>query len=393
MTKLSPFRIDISQARLDAIRDAILAFDWSAFPELIEHGDRWAAGTDPAFLRRLCEHWVDGFDWRAQEAAINRFAQFTAELDGQRIHLLHERGSGPDDTALVLTHGWPGSIVEFLGTIERLAHPERFGGNAADGVDVVVPALPGFGFSARPEQPMGPRRIASLWDGLLREALGYPRYIAQGGDWGSMVAAMAGLDHSRAKGGGCEAIHLNYLGSRVQDDVTTEAERAFEERCQGFARDGRAYADTNRTRPQTLGLAMQDNPVGQAAWIIDKFHAWSDLRVHASLDEVFSLDTLITNLMFYVAPGSFTSASWIYRAAARETMRQLPLGTRIEAPTGFASFACEIQPQPPRSLVEKTYDVRRFTEFDQGGHFAALERPEDFAADVSAFVREVRSSR
>ncbi len=392
MASLSEYRIDLPQERLDAIRAAVTRFDWSGFPDLVEAGDAWSAGTSPALLRRLCAHWASGFDWRGQETRLNRFPQFMADIDGQQIHLLHERGSGPRDTALVLTHGWPGSIVEFLGVIDRLAHPERFGGLAADGVDVVVPALPGFGFSGRPGSPVGPRRIAAIWDRLLREGLGYERYIAQGGDWGSMVSAMAGLDHSVARRGGCEAIHLNYLGSRVEGAPETDEERAFEARCQAFVRDGRGYSEIQRTRPQTLGLAMQDNAVGQAAWIIDKFHAWSDLG-GAEVDAVFDPDELLTNVMLYVATGSFTTSSWIYRAAQHEVMRLLPRGARIEVPTAFASFPRELLPLPPRGLLERTYDVARFTEHDRGGHFAALERPAEFADDVSAFVRQVRGAR
>jgi microsomal epoxide hydrolase len=392
MVALSAYRIDVSQERLQSIHDAIAAFDWDDFPDLAEGGDAWSAGTSPAFLRRLCAYWTSGFDWRAQEAAVNRFPQFMADIDGQRIHLLHERGSGPSDTALVLTHGWPGSIVEFLGVIERFAHPERFGGQAADGVDVVVPALPGFGFSGRPPVPIGPRRISGLWDQLLRDGLGYQRYVAQGGDWGSMVSAMAGLNHSIAKGGGCEAIHLNFLGSRADGDVETEEDRAYEARCQPFLRDGRAYSETNRTRPQTLGLAMQNNPVGQAAWIIDKFHAWSDLG-GGEPDRVFGLDDLLTNIMLYLATGSFTTSSWIYRAAQYEVMRNLPRGTRIDVPTAFASFAHELRPLPPRGLLEKTYNLVQFTEYERGGHFAALERPDEFVDDVRTFLRQVRNAR
>jgi microsomal epoxide hydrolase len=342
----------------------------------------------------LCDYWVDGFDWRAQEAANNRFPQLMAEIDGQAIHVLHERGSGAHDAALVLTHGWPGSIVEFFPVIDRLAHPERFGGAAADGIDVVVPALPGFGFSGRPGAPIGPRRIAGLWDKLLRETLGYQRYIAQGGDWGSMVSAMAGLDHSLAQGGGCVAIHINMFGSRVEGPPETEEERAYEARCEPFLRDGRAYADTHRTRPQTLAYAIQDNPVGAAAWIIDKFHAWSDRRGPSGevpLTDVFSRDTLLTNLMLYVATGSFATATWIYRAAQDEVLRVLPTGTRIDVPTGYLSLPQEIRPMPPRALLEKTYRVVHFSEHDHGGHFAALEQPDVFAADVAAFVRQVRA--
>jgi pimeloyl-ACP methyl ester carboxylesterase len=386
----TPFRIAIPDATIAAIHHRIRDFSWDAMPVLEEQGDPWSAGASIPFMRDLCDHWLHRFDWRAQEASINRFPQFLATVDGQDIHVLHERGSGPHDTALVLTHGWPGSVVEFLHVIDRFAHPERFGGAAEDGIDVVVPALPGFGFSARPAAPIGPRGVAALWDQLLRETLGYPRYIAQGGDWGSMVSAMAGLHHAPPQGG-CIAIHINMLGTRSDSGPTNDEERAFEQRCQPFLRDGFAYAETHRTRPQTLAYAMADNPVAQAAWIVDKFHAWSDLRDGRDLRDVHSLDTLLTNLMFYVATGNFSTATWIYRAAHTEGVRRLPPGSRIEVPTGFASFPCELRPRPPRGLLEKTYHLERFNEFDRGGHFAALEQPDAFAGDVSAFVRQVRA--
>jgi len=386
----TPFRIAIPDATIAAIHQRIRDFAWDAMPLLEEQGDPWSAGASIPFMRGLCEHWLSRFDWRAQEAAINRFPQVIATVDGQDIHVLHEHGSGPHDVALVLTHGWPGSIVEFLHVIDRFAHPERFGGAAEDGIDVVVPALPGFGFSGRPAAPISPRGVAALWDRLLREALGYRRYIAQGGDWGSMVSAMAGLHHGPAQGGGCIAIHLNMLGARGDAGPANDDERAFEQRCQPFLRDGWAYAETHRTRPQTLAFAMADNPVAQAAWIIDKFHAWSDLRGEKDLRDVHSLDTLLTNLMFYVATGSFATATWIYRAAHTEGIRRLPPGTRIAVPTGFASFPLELRPRPPRGLLERTYNLVRFSEFDHGGHFAALEQPDAFVGDVRAFIRQVR---
>lgn len=387
----TPFRVTVPDAKIAAIHQRIRDFPWDAIPVLEEQGDPWSAGASVPFLRLLCEHWLHRFDWRAQEAAINRFPQFIASIDGQDLHVLHERGSGAHDVALVLTHGWPGSIIEFLHLIDRFAHPERFGGAAADGIDVVVPALPGFGFSSRPAAPIGPRGVAALWDRLLRETLAYERYIAQGGDWGSMVSAMAGLHHAPPHGG-CVAIHINLFATRSDTGPANDEERAFEQRSRPFIQDGRAYAETHRTTPQTLAYAMADNPVAQAAWIVDKFHAWSDLRGGKSLQDVHSLDTLLANLMFYVATDRFPTATWIYRAAHIDGSRQLPPGTRIDVPTGFASFPREIRPHPPRGLVEKTYNLVQFTEFDHGGHFAALEQPDAFTADVSAFIRRVRGS-
>jgi Epoxide hydrolase N terminus len=185
MPETRPHRIAVPDERLAAIRRRVGEFAWDDMPVLAEGGGAWSAGAGFAFMRELCDYWVKEFDWRVPEAALNRFPQVMARIGEQEIHVLHERGSGPRDAALVLTHGWPGSIIEFLTVIERFAHPERFGGIAADGIDVVVPALPGFGFSGRPAAPIGPRKIAGIWDHLLRQVLGYDRYIAQGGDWGS----------------------------------------------------------------------------------------------------------------------------------------------------------------------------------------------------------------
>jgi microsomal epoxide hydrolase len=387
------FRIAVADERLAAIRRQVAGFAWDAIPELVEHGDPWSAGASVGFMRELCAYWVDGFDWRAQEAKINRFPQFMARVGGQDIHLIHERGSGPRDAALVLTHGWPGSVVEFLEIIDRLAHPERFGGRPEDGIDVVVPALPGFGFSGRPPVPIGPRAIAGLWDRLVRGTLGYERYIAQGGDWGSMVSAMAGLHHPVTRGGGCEAIHINMLGSRVEDEIESADEAEYAERCAPFLTDGRAYAETHRTTPQTLAYAMADNPVAQAAWIVDKFHAWTDLRGGKDLTDVVDRDTLLTNIMFYVATGNFATATWIYRAVHAEPVRVLPKGSYVEVPTGFASFPQEIRPRPPEGLLKKTYNLQQFTEYDKGGHFAALELPDALVGDIARFLRAVREGR
>jgi pimeloyl-ACP methyl ester carboxylesterase len=201
---------------------------------------------------------------------------------------------------------------------------------------------------------------------------------------------MAGLHHATASGGGCVAIHINMFGTRADRGPENDDEQAFEERCQPFLRDGFAYAETHRTRPQTLAYAMADHPVAQAAWIIDKFHAWTDLRGGKDLRAVVNLDTLLTNLMFYVATDSFPTATWIYRAAHTEGVRRLPHGVRIQVPTGFLSLPCELRPRPPRGLLEKTYNIVQFSEFDRGGHFAALEQPELFVGDVSAFIHHVR---
>ncbi|GAN76789.1 epoxide hydrolase family protein [Acidisphaera rubrifaciens] len=393
---VTPFRIDVAQAVIDAIRAKVRAYDWHEMPEIAPGEDRWAYGTDMRYLRALCEYWVDTYDWRAAEAALNAHPQFTAAIDGQTIHFLHVRGSGPGGDALLLTHGWPGSVYEFYGVIDRLAHPQRHGGDAAAGIDLVIPSLPGFGFSGKPSRPIGPRRIAGLWDRLMRETLGYRRYIAQGGDWGAYISGMLALDHTHARGGGCEAVHLNMFGLRPAGPLGAEEDRAWADAVAQFRNRESAYSQLQATKPQTLSYAMMGSPVGVAAWIVEKFNTWADTRGPdgaRDIEHVFTKDQLLTNVMIYLVTRSFNTASWIYRGRADEGGAVMPAGRRVEVPTAIASFPCEIIPFPKRPLVETGYDVVRWTDFERGGHFAAMETGPVFADDVAAFVAQVRALR
>lgn len=393
MAAPTPFKIDIPQATLDAIAAKVRAYQWHEMPEIAEGGDRWAYGTDMLYMRELCDYWVSKYDWRKAEAALNRFPQFKATVDGQEIHFIHVKGSGTAPQTLLLTHGWPGSVFEFYEVIEPLAHPEKFGGNAEDGVNLVVPSLPGYGFSGKPKRPIGPKGTAALWDRLMRETLGYGEYIAQGGDWGSLVTGYLGYLHSRKKGGGCKAIHLNMWGLRPALMPETEAEQKWAAgAAMTFELEG-AYLRLQMTKPQTLSYGMMDSPVGAAAWIVEKFNSWSDRRDKDGkehIENAFSKDQLLTSVMIYLVTKTFNTATWFYRGLFEEGGNGMEPGTTVEVPTGIANFPKEFLVFPPRSMVEKAYNVVRWTDFEHGGHFAAFETGKVFADDVRAFVKGVK---
>ncbi|MDE1174797.1 MAG: epoxide hydrolase [Parvibaculaceae bacterium] len=392
MAGATPFKIDIPQQKLDEILARVRGYTWHEMPDIAEGGDRWAYGTDMAYLKELCAYWTDGYDWRARERELNRYPHFKAKLDDLDIHFIHVKGSGAAPATLLLTHGWPGSFFEFYDVIDRLAHPGQFGGNAEDGVNLVIPSLPGYAFSSKPGKPIGPRYTATLWDRLMRDVLGYDSYIAQGGDWGSLVTGWLGYNHSPAKGGGCEAIHLNMMGLRPAVFPETGEEKKWaEESALNFEMEG-AYFRLHATKPQTLSYGMMDSPVGAAGWIIEKFHTWSDKRAPGrpdSIENAYSKDQLLTNLMLYLVTGSFNTATWFYRGFMEEGGAMAP-GTRVEVPTAVANFPKEFISWAPRSMVGKGYNIVRWTDFEHGGHFAAMETKATFAGDVAAFVRQIR---
>lgn len=380
MSGPASFRIAVPQARLDAIRARVSAFDWDGFPD----AGGWSAGMDKATLRRICDHWLHGYDWRAQEARLNALPQFHAEIEGIPVHFLHLRGSGPAGRPpLVLTHGWPSSFLEFVEAAQRLAWPERFWGRAADGFDVIVPSLPGYAFSGRPAHPIGPRAVARMWNTLITRTLGYPRYIAQGSDWGSIVSAWIAHDHA----GPCFALHIKLatiqLASGTPQGPAEEEYLAFTRR---MASEEAGYSAIQATRPQTLGFALADSPVGTAAWILEKFAAWSDLPRAAGtpdLEAVYTLDQLLTNVMLYLVTDSIVTSTWLYKGTVDEQSRLLE--RRVDVPTSVAAFADPVFPAPPRSLAERSFNIVRWADL-RGGHFAAMEQPEIFVEDVRAFA-------
>jgi len=377
----TPFSIQLPEARLQDIRDRVARFDWDDFPD----AGGWSAGIGKATLQQIAAYWLEQFDWRAEEARLNALPQYRVDVDGQPLHFLHLRGSGGGRRApLLLVHGWPGSFIEFVSAAERLAWPERFGGRAEDGLDLVIPSLPGYGFSGRPPRPIGPRAIAGLFHTLMTDVLGHQRYIAQGGDWGSIVSSWMAHDHADA----CAGLHLNMALLQTKAAAPTcAADQAYlAARRRTHAIEG-GYSHLQATRPQTLGYALQDSPVGAAAWILEKFAAWSDLPRPGGVPDlasVYSFDSLLTNVMLYVATGSLVTASWLYMASAREGSQELE--HRIQAPTAVAAFPDPVFPPPPRSYAEQSYQIVRWTDIPRGGHFAAMEQPQAFADDVRAFA-------
>jgi len=380
-----PFTIAVPQARLDWIARRLREAEWPTEAA----GDPWAYGASVPEMRGLVDYWLNGYDWRAREAAMNRFPHFMAsvEVDGAPydIHFIHVVGKGPNPKTAIIIHGWPGSFVEFLESIERLTDPARFGGDPADALTVVIPSLIGYGFSSKPAKPIGPRTIARAFDRMMREALGYHDYIAQGGDWGSSVSGWLGYE-----GQGCTALHLNFAFGWTNPDAQPETpeEIAAAQKLGEVWRTESGYMVIQSTKPVSLDHAMADSPLGVAAWLVEKFHTWSQLE-NGDLWSVYTRDQILDNIMVYLANNTFGTASWLYRGVFDEPV---PSGARVTKPVAMADFPGELA-RFPRSTMEKSYNIVRWTEQPRGGHFAAMEQPELFTRDLLAYARELDSIR
>jgi pimeloyl-ACP methyl ester carboxylesterase len=355
-------------------------------------GPPWAYGTEVAYLRELVGYWQDGFDWRTQEARLNVFPQYKVPLHGIELHYLHVPGQGPAPCPLLLAHGWPGSVFEFLELIPRLADPARFGGDPGDAFTVVAPSLPGFGLSFAPGQPrFSTEAMADCLADLMTKVLGYERFAAQGGDWGAFVAARLGYAHAEKMIG----IHLNLMPLRRDPDLVAHRaapapeERRYLDELALFLKEETGYQWIQGTRPQTLALALTDSPAGLAAWIVEKFRAWSDCG--GDLDSVFSKDQLLANIGLYWFTGAIGSSFWPYYARMHGPW-PIPEGESVGVPTGYAEFPREIL-RPPRTLAARSFsDIRRWSVMPRGGHFAALEQPEALAQEIREFFRPLRAA-
>ena len=381
--KLRPFHINVPDEKLDWIKDRVASYRWYT-PPGGTLDDAWAYGMSTSALKDIVSYWQTEYDWRAAEAELNKFPQFKAEIDGLDIHFIHLTGEADGQRPLLLTHGWPGSVYEFWQVAEPLAFPSRFGGQPEDAFDLIIPSLPGYGFSGKPDKPLGQRATAKLWDTLMREHLGYTAYLAQGGDWGAMVTSWLGFDHGSQNGaGGCKAIHLNMFGLRPTPATPqTDEEAAWLARSQANMQAEGSYLMQHMTKPQSLALGLMDSPVGQAAWIFEKFHTWSDLRGGSWLD-IYSRDQLLTNLMIYLVNDAFATSVLYYRAFMEEGGAALPEGVRCETPTGFANFPGEpVYGPPPRSWIDRAYNITHWNEMSHGGHFAAMEAPDLFTQEI-----------
>jgi microsomal epoxide hydrolase len=381
MSKIKPFKVHWKKSRVRAVLDQVRDYPWPPMPEV---PDGWAYGCDGAYLKEFCDYWTEYYDWRAAVDDLNRFPQFTARVEDFDLHFLHVVGEAGGKRPLIITHGWPGSHYEFWQAIEKLAWPSKFGGDAADAFDVVVPSLPGFGFSSKPKRPIGQRSTARLFNTLMTEVLGYQTYLAQGGDWGAMVTSWLGRDH----GAHARAIHLNMMGFRPPGGPQGEAEVAWAQRQAGAQEIMGAYFRLQVSKPQSIAWMGAGNPVGQAAWILERFHDWSDLSVK-SMDEAYPKDRLLTNIMIYVMTDSFATGAWYYRGLVEEGGLAFAPGERLETPTAFANFPGEpLYAAPPRSFAERAHNIVRWTDMPRGGHFAAMEEPDLFVDEVRAWARE-----
>jgi len=388
MSSATPFKIDVPQAKLDHIRERVAAYQWFDPPQG-GTDEAWVHGMSTAVLKDVVAYWLDGYDWRAAEAELNRFDQYTAEIDGIDLHFLHVVGEAEGRRPLLITHGWPGSVYEFWEAIEPLAFPSRHGGEAADAFDLIVPSLPGYGFSGKPKTLFGPKSTAVLWDKLMRDVLGYETYLAQGGDWGCMVTSFLGLNHGRHDGkGGCRAIHLNMMGFRPTPATPqTDEEKSWLAAMSANMQAEGSYFMQQATKPQTLSFGMMDSPVGQAAWIIEKFKTWSDVK-DGDPWSVYSKDQLLTNLMIYLVNDAFATSVRYYQSFLAEGGANLPEGVRCETPTGFADFPGEtFLAAPPRSWCDRAYNLTHWSKMERGGHFAAMEVPELFVDEVRTWAR------
>lgn len=350
----------------------------------------WSHGTDLQYMREVIAYWKDGFDWRAQEERLNSFPQFTVKIDGIDLHYIRVPGRGPDPHPLLLSHGWPGSVFEFLELIPMLTDPAAFGGDEADSFTVVAPSLPGYTLSFRPGQPrFSVEAIADCFSRLMSDVLGHKRFGAQGGDWGSFVTARLGHSHA----GRLSGIHLNMIPiprdpAAIHDSAAPD-ELVYRRELEEFLKEETGYQWIQGTRPQTLAFALNDSPTGLAAWIIEKFRNWSDGG--GDIEASFRRDDVLANISLYWFTQCIGSSFWPYYARMHGPW-PIPPGEPVSVPMGYCQFPKEII-RPPRSIAERAFsDIRRWTVMERGGHFAAMEQPRALAEEIRSFFRPLRSA-
>jgi pimeloyl-ACP methyl ester carboxylesterase len=381
---IEKFTINISDSLLADLRRRLDATRW---PDELENVG-WDLGSRLSYMKSLADYWRNGYEWRRQEAMLNQLPQYRVALDGFHVHFVHARSKHPKPLPLIITHGWPGSFVEMVKLIPLLTDPVAHGGSAEDAFDVIVPSLPGYGFSDRPtERGMSPFKVAALWARLMTE-LGYERFAAQGGDWGSTISTAIGLNHAQRIIG----IHLNYIAGRFLFGGTLnltpedETSKSYLAKLRAWTDLEGGYSHIQGTKPQTLAYALNDSPIGLAAWIVEKFRTWSDCN--GELGSIFTRDELLTDVMIYWVTETLNSSVRLYYES-REQPLQLSPANRVEVPVAVAVFPKEI-PMPPRALAERGYNIHRWTLMPRGGHFAAMEQPGLLAQDIREFFRPLR---
>jgi microsomal epoxide hydrolase len=380
-----PYQLAVPESVLNDLRERLARTRLPDEPPLAP----WSTGTSVGYMRELLDYWREGFDWRAHEAKLNAFRQFTVPLDGIDLHFIHEAGQGPQPMPLLLSHGWPGSVWEFNRLIPLLTDPARFGADPADAFTVVAPSLPGYTLSFKPGQKrFSVEQIGEVFAALMTDVLGYHRFGAQGGDWGAFVTSRLGYQFAERMIG----IHLNLLAVRREPNLLTDPtfeEKIFVEQLKRFLKEETGYQWIQGTRPTTLAFALTDSPAGLAAWIIEKFRAWTDND--GNPESAVSRDDMLANITLYWASGAIGSSFWPYYARMHGPW-PIPEGASVGVPTGYVQFPKEIL-RPPRSVAERVYtDIRRWTVMPKGGHFAALEQPEALAREIREFFRPLREA-
>ncbi|MFA7554962.1 MAG: epoxide hydrolase family protein [Spongiibacteraceae bacterium] len=375
---ISPFKIDIPQSQLDDLKARLANTRW---PEK-ETVDDWSQGSPLAAVQDLCDYWQNSYDWRRCEDRLNNFDNFTTEIDGLNIHFIHVRSPHKNAMPLLLTHGWPGSVIEFMKVIGPLTNPTEHGGSAEDAFDVVIPSLPGFGFSEKPKSTgWGISKIAAAWISLMKR-LGYSQFVAQGGDWGAGITTAIGAINPEE----CLGIHLNMpIVFPEQADFAnlTPREQAAVDKMQFYQDFDSGYSKQQATRPQSIGYGLVDSPSAQAAWIYEKFYAWTDNN--GKPEDALSRDEMLDNIMLYWLPATGASSARLYWESFSEMN-----GTKLSLPVGVSIFPEELF-RPSRRWAERAYDnIIHWNELNQGGHFAAFEQPETFTQEVRNCFRSLR---
>lgn len=385
-SSITPFEIVVPDA---AISDLKTRLQNTRLPDQISE-TTWEYGTDKTYLTELIDYWENEFDWKEQERTLNEFDHFKTEIDEIEMHFIHQRSEHPDAIPLMIVHGWPGSISEFSKIIDPLVDPVAYGGSASDAFHVITPSLPGFGFSSAPTQPgYSPEKIAHILAALM-EKIGYQRYAIAGGDWGAIINRYLAFNYPDRLIG----LHSNMMlagppTDREQRADVTQVEETARAARGAYMQNERAYQQIQGSKPQTLGYGLNDSPAGLAAWIVEKFHGWTDMPQGATgyLDNHFTKDELLTNIAIYWFTGTITSSTRIYYENSK-TPIETPLGF-INVPTGAAIFPAEIF-VTPRAWAEAAYDLRHWSVMSEGGHFAALEKPDLYLNDLQIFFRLLR---
>ena len=382
---MKPFRIDVPDAVLDDLQKRLALTRFPNEPAV----SGWSWGANLAYMKELVAYWQKDFDWRKAEQYLNGFPQFTAPVtepeSGEEfhIHFVHVKSEQANARPLLISHGWPGSFYELLGIVNVLANPASHGAPDAPAFDIVVPSLPGYGFSSAPANPITPKTIARVFNALMTETLGYDQYLTQGGDWGSVITSWMGQLYPQH----VQASHYNMLGLKPHLDKNsvplTDEEKTWVKNLQGRMKQEGGYQAIQGTKPQTLAYGLTDSPVGLAGWITEKFHGWPGAE--GSQPPPFSMDRLLTNIMIYWVNGNINQANWLYAGLMDGTAANLGPGEKVTVPCGFAFFPWDLFPPPPQSWVARAYNIVHRTDMASGGHFAAMERPDELVADIRAF--------